>query len=61
MIKFIIEGEDLSKVMQENRIRIERGTIKFTRLDDADDSKEVAAADSKAVAGNDEKTPKQKK
>ena len=58
---FIIEGSDLAKVIQENRIRIERGTIKFTKVDDAEDSKEVAAKDTKVVAGNDDKTPKQKK
>ena len=32
-----------------------------TDFDDADDSKEVAAKDTKVVAGNDDKTPKQKK
>ena len=77
MSRFIIEGSDLAKVIQENRIRIERGTIKFTKVDDAEDSKEVAAKftkvddaedskevaakDTKVVAGNDDKTPKQKK
>lgn len=61
MSRFIIEGSDLAKVIQENRIRIERGTIKFTKVVDAEDSKEVAAKDTKVVAGNDDKTPKQKK
>lgn len=52
MQKFILEGEpkEVEKVIQENRIRVERGVIAFTPVQPEtalDDTKDVPEADTK--------------
>lgn len=65
MKKFIIEGSDLAKVMQENRLRVEWGTIKFTPLEsdeeakaEVDDVKDAKIVDMKSAPASETKTPK---
>lgn len=38
-MKMIIEGPDLASVIQENRLRVEWGKIKFTPLSSEDEAK----------------------
>lgn len=55
-MKYILEGnpKEVAKVIQENRIRVERGQITFALVpdeeeaDDATDSKDVVPDDTKA-------------
>ena len=48
-MKYVIEGEDVSKLLRENQLRIKRGTLKVYPLDEeapekaVDDAKEVEA------------------
>ena len=57
---YILSGEpkEVAKVLQENRIRVDRGVITFTpcQPDTATDSKTVPAADAKEAAVADSKT-----
>lgn len=51
-MKYVLEGnpKEVAKVIQENRIRVERGQISFALVPDeeeATDSKDVVIADSK--------------
>ena len=70
MTQYILEGEpkEVAKVIQENRIRVERGVITFTPVqpgrmpdskttatDSGTDSKEVNSYDSKDVPADDVK------
>ena len=56
-MKYILEGnlKEVAKVIQENRIRVERGQISFALVpdeeeaDDATDSKDVVLDDTKAA------------
>ena len=64
-MKCIIEGADLPKVLQENRVRISRGTIKVTPLTEevmpeTADTKDVAVTDDKKPV-KDTKSPKKAK
>mgnify|MGYP005906185429 CR=1 FL=1 len=56
---YILSGEpkEVAKVLQENRIRVDRGVITFTpcQPDTATDSKTAPAADSKEVSDTDSK------
>ncbi len=78
-MEYILSGDphEVAKVIQENRIRISRGVIKFTpavaggaddAVDDGDvkevtieDTKEVTAVDTKAVASTTKKTTRRTK
>lgn len=57
---YILSGEpkEVAKVLQENRIRVDRGVITFTpcQPDTVTDSKAVPAADAKEAAVADSKT-----
>ena len=60
--KYIVEGPALAKLLQENRIRVVRGDLKFTPLTIGDDKREAPVEDSKAVdPASDTKTPKKSK
>ena len=62
-MKYILEGnpKEVAKVIQENRIRVERGQISFALVPDeevnpeAADTKDVEAADTKDVIDEDTK------
>ena len=66
MKRYIIEGNDadVERVLQENRIRVERGVIKFTPAQPETvyrtDEKTCDCADSKYVEVEDSKTPKKR-
>lgn len=53
---YIVEGPALGKVLRENRLRIERGEIKFTPL--VEDGKKQEVTDTKEVKLADVKKPK---
>ena len=60
-MKYIIEGKALENVLRENRIRIARGDLKVTPIDEAvsvEVGKDVAVEDSKDVEPTDTKSPK---
>ena len=62
-MKYILEGnpKEVAKVIQENRIRVERGQISFALVPDeevnpeAADTKDVIASDTKDVIDEDTK------
>ena len=60
-MKYILEGKAAEKVIRENRIRVSRGLVTFTPVDDADtaDTKEVEVADAKEVESDDTKEVKE--
>ena len=67
-MKYILEGnpKEVAKVIQENRIRVERGQISFALVpdeeeaDNATDSKDVDTDDTKDVVLNDTKAAQTK-
>jgi hypothetical protein len=48
-MKYIIEGIDIEKVIQENRIRVQRGVIKFTPVEYPDEPVADVKVDPKTV------------
>ena len=67
-MKYVIEGEDVSKLLRENQLRIKRGTLKVYPLDEetaeapVDDTKAVETPqDTKEVRMTDKKKPKKTK
>lgn len=71
-MKYVLEGEpnEVSKVLRENRLRIQRGVISVTPLDCEsepqgepyiDDAKEPLVEDSKAEPAEDAKKPSKRK
>lgn len=69
-MKMIIEGPDLASVIQENRLRVEWGKIKFTPLSTEDeaklrssdvseqDIKDASLVDVKSAPATETKTPR---
>lgn len=59
MNRYILEGRDAEKVIQENRIRVNRGDVKFTPLgaDTASASDGFGAMDTKDAPVEDIKEP----
>lgn len=61
MMKYIIEGSALDKVLRENRIRIAKGELVVTPFEEAaEDNKDVAVEDTKDVPAVDTKKPVRK-
>ncbi|MCF0219328.1 MAG: hypothetical protein HUK14_06060 [Muribaculaceae bacterium] len=54
---YILSGnpKDVAKVIQENRIRVQRGVIKFTPLADVESAPEEPEADTKEAVEDDVK------
>ena len=64
IMKYVFSGPALDSVLRENRIRIARGDLIVTPLDEAapvEAGKEAAVTDSKAAAPADTKSPKASK
>ncbi len=60
-MKYVFSGTAIDKVLRENSIRIARGELIVTPLDEAvpvEDGKDVAVEDSKDVVVADTKSPK---
>lgn len=63
MAAYTFSGDEaeLTKIINENRIRVEWGLITITPVDGAGDTKETAATDTKDVTATDTKKPRSKK
>ena len=68
-MKYVVSGPAVEVLIRENRVRIQRGVLSFTPLEDAekapeapvDDTKEVEEPqDTKEVRMTDKKSPKGK-
>ena len=49
-MRYIVSGPAIGKLLQENRIRISRGELKFTPLVESVPAKKVTVSDSKSPA-----------